>query len=293
MRSLLFVPGDQPDKLEKAFGTAADVLILDLEDSVAPARKDKARHTALSFLHEHRDIPDRPLIYVRINGFDTPFAVDDLDRVMAGGPDGVVLPKSGGGGDVAELGVRIAACEQAQSIPDGTTQIIAIATETAAAVFGLGTYARSSPRLSALAWGVEDLAADIGAQANRADGDWTEPAKLVRNLCLFGASAAGVAAIDSVYTDFRDLQGLERDCAGAARDGFSGKLAIHPAQIPVINQAFTPSEEAIAHAERVIEAFSKMGEGGVTSLDGRMLDLPHLKAAERLLARAKQVPDKS
>ena len=290
MRSLLFVPGDQTNKLDKAIASSADALILDLEDSVAHARKEAARQTTLSFLQDHRDEPDRPLLFVRINGFDTPLARIDLEAIMAGAPEGVVLPKSSNGGDVTELAARISSLEAAKGISAGATRILAIATESAAAIFGLGTYAGSSPRLSAIAWGVEDLAADIGAQANRADGDWTEPAKLVRNLCLFGAAAAGVAAIDSVFTDFRDLAGLERDCITAARDGFSGKLAIHPAQIAVINAAFTPSAEAIAHAERVVAAFAGMEGGGVTSVDGRMLDLPHLKAAERLLGQAGKGP---
>lgn len=286
MRSFLFVPGDQPQKLAKARGSAADALILDLEDSVAPVNKEAARRSVLAFLQEHQDIPDPPRLYVRINGLDTPLAEGDLDVVMTGAPDGIVLPKARGGDDIALLDARIAVREALHGIGDGATEIVAIATESGAAMFGLGTYAGSSPRLTGLAWGFEDLAADIGAATGRADGEWTAPAELARNLCLFGAAAADVAAIDTVHTDFRDLDGLKRECALAARDGFTAKLAIHPDQAPIVNEAFTPSQEAIAEAERIVEAFALFGDAGVTSLDGQMLDRPHLKAAERLLKRA-------
>jgi citrate lyase subunit beta/citryl-CoA lyase len=286
LRSFLFVPGDQPQKLTKALGSAADALILDLEDSVAPVNKEAARRSVLAFLQEHQEVADPPRLYVRINGLDTPLAEGDLDVVMTGAPDGIVLPKAGGGSDVTLLDQRIAVREALHGIHDGATEIVAIATESGGALFGLGSYAQSSRRLSGLAWGVEDLAADIGAATARADGEWTAPAQLARNLCLFGAAAAHVAAIDTVYTDLRDLDGLKRECAVAARDGFSGKLAIHPDQAPVINEAFTPSAEAIAEAERIVEAFALFGDAGVTSLDGQMLDRPHLKAAERLLRRA-------
>jgi citrate lyase subunit beta/citryl-CoA lyase len=288
LRSILFVPGDQPEKLRKAFGSAADALILDLEDSVAPANKEAARRTVLAFLQDHDDAPDPPPLYVRINGLDTKLADGDLDVVMTGAPDGIVLPKAAGGSDIALLDARIAVREALHGLPDGATQILAIATEGAAALFRLGTYAGSSPRLAGLAWGMEDLSADIGAETGRADGEWTGPATLARNLCLFGAAAAGVDAIDTVYTDFRDLEGLKRECAIAARDGFSGKLAIHPDQATIINEAFTPSAEAVARAERIVEAFSLFGDAGVTALDGQMLDRPHLKAAERLLKRARR-----
>lgn len=289
MRSLLFVPGDQTEKLTKAFGSAADALILDLEDSVAALNKEAARRSVLAFLNDHGDAPDPPPLFVRINGLDTPFAEGDLDVVMTGAPDGIVLPKAAGGGDIARLDARIAVREALHGIADGTTRILAIATESGAAIFGLGTYGGSSPRLAGLTWGVEDLSADIGAESGRDENHaWTGPANLARNLCLFGAAAAGVDAFDSVYTDFRDFDGLRRECAAAARDGFAGKLAIHPDQATIINEAFTPGAEAVAHAERVVEAFSLFGDAGVTSLDGQMLDRPHLKAAERLLARARR-----
>lgn len=288
LRSLLFVPGDQPEKMAKAFASPADALILDLEDSVAPVNKEAARRAVLAFLQDRPDLPDPPLLFVRINGLDTRLADGDLDVVMTGAPDGIVLPKATGGADIAVLDARLAVREALHGIADGSTQIIAIATESAAAMFGLGTYAGASPRLAGLAWGIEDLAADIGAQTGRADGAWTGPAELARGLCLFGAAAAGVAAIDTVHADFRDADGLKHECAMAARDGFTSKLAIHPGQTTIINEAFMPDEDAITRAEKVVEAFSLFGDTGVTQLDGEMLDRPHLKAAERLLARARR-----
>jgi citrate lyase subunit beta/citryl-CoA lyase len=288
MRSMLFVPADSPRKLDKALGCGADALILDLEDSVAAGAKGEARRSALAFLRNTRGMPGRPRLYVRINGFDSGLSEGDLDAVMTAAPDGILLPKAGGGADVALLASRLAVREALHGLDDGATRIIALATEHAAAIFGAGTYASSSPRLTALTWGAEDLAADIGALAVRADGEWTEPFRLARNLCLFGAAAAGIGAIDTVYTAFRDLDGLQRECATAARDGFSGKLAVHPGQVAVINEAFTPSAEAVADAERVVAAFANTDALGVTSLDGRMLDQPHLKAAKRLLARARR-----
>jgi citrate lyase subunit beta/citryl-CoA lyase len=288
LRSLLFVPADDARKLGRAIKSGADTLILDLEDSVAPSRKGAARASALGFLREHRTEAERPRLYVRINALETQLSEGDLDAVMTAAPDGIVLPKAAGGGDVALLDSRIAVREALHGWPDGAIRIVAIATESAAALFALHTYGDASARLAGLAWGAEDLSADIGASATRADGgEWTEPFRLTRQLCLFGAAAAGVAAIDTVFTDFRDLRGLKGECQAAARDGFSGKLAIHPGQIAVINEAFTPTPEAVARAERVIAAFAGSAGLGVTSLDGEMLDRPHLKAAERLLARMK------
>jgi citrate lyase subunit beta/citryl-CoA lyase len=285
---LLFVPADSPGKLAKAFSSGADALILDLEDSVTASSKGAARRGALAFLRERLEAPGRPRLYVRVNGFDSGLNEGDLDLVMTAAPDGIMLPKSGGGSDVALLASRLSVCEALHGLPDGVTRIIAIATETAAAMLGLGTYAGASSRLAGLTWGGEDLAADIGALATRSDGSWTEPFRLARNLCLFGAATAAVAAIDTVYTDFRDLDGLRRECEAAARDGFAGKLVVHPAQVPIVNAAFTPDPAAIAGAERVVAAFAQSAGLGVTSLDGMMLDRPHLIAAERLLARARK-----
>jgi citrate lyase subunit beta/citryl-CoA lyase len=200
-----------------------------------------------------------------------------------------MLPKARGGTDVALLDSRLSLREALHGLPDGSVAILPIATEEPGALFGLGTYARSSPRLSALTWGAEDLSSALGALATRDEGGWTEPYRLARSLCLFGAAAAGVAAIDTVFTDLRDVEGLQRECAIAARDGFAGKLAIHPGQVPVINACFAPSPEALAEASRVVAAFAAAGGQGVVSLDGRMLDRPHLAAAERLLARARNL----
>ena len=286
MRSLLFVPADSPRKLEKAIGSGADALILDLEDSVGSAGKGRARRLALEFLREHGSRAGRPRLYVRINAFESGLAEADLEAVMAAAPDGVMLPKCGGGDDVARLDSQLAVSEALQGMADGRTRIAAIATETAAALFGAGTYRGASPRLDALTWGGEDLAADIGAIAPRDGGGWSSPFQLARNLCLFGAAAAGVDAIDTVHTDFRDLAGLRGEAERAAADGFSGKLAIHPEQVPVINEVFTPSAAALDRARAVVAAFARAGEIGVVSIDGRMVDRPHLRAAERLLARA-------
>ncbi|HSG95560.1 MAG TPA: CoA ester lyase [Afifellaceae bacterium] len=287
MRSWLFAPGDDQKKLAKAHGCGADIVIVDLEDSVAAAGKASARRTALAFLRETAQDASGPRRFVRVNAFDTGLTDADLDIVMVGAPDGIVLPKSAGGADISALDAKIAVREALHGLADCSTRIAAIATETAAAIFGLDTYAGASPRLAALTWGGEDLATDIGAATNRNDsGGWTTPFQLARDLCLFGSAAAGLVAIDTVYTNFRDEAGLAAECQAAARDGFAGKLAIHPAQVPAINAAFTPSPEALARARRVVEAFAAASDAGVVGLDGEMLDQPHLKAARNLLARA-------
>ena len=286
MRSLLFAPGDDPRKLDKALLSGADCVIVDLEDSVAAANKGEAQRVALAFLRRAREAADRPVVYVRINAFESGLSEADLDIVMTAAPDGVLLPKAAGGDDVALLDSRLAVREALHGAEDRQTRIMALATETPAAIFAAGTYAGSSPRLAGLTWGAEDLSAEIGATVTREGGNWTEPFAFARNVCLFAAAAAGVPAFDTVYADFRDSDGFLRECARAARDGFAGKLAIHPAQVPVINEAFTPSPDAIAHAGRVVAAFAASDGAGVTSLDGRMLDKPHLIAAQRLLARA-------
>jgi citrate lyase subunit beta/citryl-CoA lyase len=287
MRSWLFAPGDDEKKLTKAYDCSADIVILDLEDSVAATAKAGARRTTLAFLQETAQDASGPRRYVRINAFATGLADADLDTIMTGAPDGIMLPKATCGADISMLDAKIAVREALHDLTDGSTQIAAIATETAAAIFGLGTYAGASQRLAALTWGGEDLATDIGAASNKDDaGEWTAPFQLARNLCLFGSVAAGLPAIDTVFTNFRDEAGLAAECRAAARDGFAGKLAIHPAQVPSINAAFTPSAEALARAARIVEAFTEAGDAGVVGLDGEMLDQPHLKAAQNLLARA-------
>jgi len=288
MRSLLFVPGDSARKLEKAMHSGADALIIDLEDSVALARKQSAREITAEFLKSARAEPNRPRLFVRVNGLTTGLTDADLDGVMAAGPDGIVLPKTVGGPDVSHLGAKLAVREAEYALADGATRIVAIATENARGVFALGSFAGASQRLLGIAWGGEDLSADIGAEANRDDsGNYTAPYRLARSLTLLGAAAAEVDPIDAVYTNFRDLDGLAAECREARRDGFVAKMAIHPAQVPVINEAFTPSAETRARAQAVIDAFAANPGAGVVGVDGEMLDLPHLKRAERLLRRVK------
>jgi len=284
-RSWLFVPGDSPRKIEKAFGAGADALIFDLEDSIAISSKALARRTVLAALREAPRGAGAPALYVRVNS-ESAQNQRDLDVVMTGAPDGIMLPKAEGGADIQLLSARLAVREALHQIPDGSTKIVALVTETAAAMFGGGTYRGADPRLAGLTWGAEDLGAEIGALASRVDGEWTAPFQLARSICLFAAAAARVPAIDTVHVDFRDEAGLARECAAALRDGFSGKLAIHPAQVPIINEGLTPSAAQIDHARRVVAAFAASGDAGVTSLDGRMLDRPHLFAAQRILGLA-------
>ncbi|MCG7391359.1 CoA ester lyase [Microvirga sp. ACRRW] len=287
MRSLLFVPGDSQKKLEKGLASGADVLLIDLEDSVALEAKEEARRVTSAFVSEHRGKPERPRLYVRVNGLTTGMIDADLDGVMKATPDGIVLPKTVGGADVAHLGAKLAVREAEFGLEDGATRILAIATENAAGVFALGTFAGASHRLMGLTWGGEDLSADLGAEANRDEsGAYTDPYRLARSLTLLGAAAAGIDAVDSVYTNFRDMEGLAAECRAARRDGFVAKMAIHPAQVPVINEAFTPSPDAIARAEAVIAAFKANPGAGVVGVNGEMLDRPHLLRAERLLRRA-------
>ncbi|QRM31160.1 CoA ester lyase [Microvirga sp. VF16] len=291
MRSLLFVPGDSPKKLEKGMNSGADVLLIDLEDSVSLDAKEEARRTTAAFLAEHSKEAERPRLFVRVNGLTTGLIDADLDGVMQSAPDGIVLPKTVGGADVAHLGAKLAVREAEFGLEDGATRILAIATENAAGVFALGTFPGASHRLMGLTWGGEDLSADLGAEANRSeDGAYTDPYRLARSLTLLGAAAAGVDAVDSVFTNFRDMAGLETECRTARRDGFVAKMAIHPAQVPVINGAFTLSPEAVEGAQAVIEAFKANPGAGVVGVNGEMLDRPHLLRAERLLRRAGRFP---
>jgi citrate lyase subunit beta/citryl-CoA lyase len=287
MRSLLFVPGDQPRKIEKGLTSGADVLLVDLEDSVAPANKVAARAVARDAIAAAKAAGAAPRLFVRVNALDTGLTDDDLDLVMQAGPDGILLPKALSGMDVQHLAAKLAVREAENGLPDGGTVIIAIATETAASLFTMGSYRGATHRLAGLTWGAEDLSADLGAETNRTpDGLLTDPYRMARVLTLFAAHAAGVAAIDSVFTAFRDDAGLTAECAAARRDGFTAKMAIHPAQVPVINAAFTPSAEAIERARRIIALFEASPDAGVIGLDGEMLDRPHLLRARLLLDRA-------
>ena len=276
LRSLLFVPGDRPDRMEKALRCGADALILDLEDSVAPAAKPEARRHVAEFLNTH----SAAKLWVRINPLDGEESDKDLAAVLSSHPDGIVLPKAEGGASVAELTRRLTERGNA------TAQILAIATETPAAMFQLGSYG-GLKRLAGLTWGAEDLPAAIGAATSREpDGRYTPPYELARSLCLFGAAAAGVAPIETVYPAFRDVDGLALYAARARRDGFTGMMAIHPDQVPAINAAFTPSAAEVAHARAVVAAFEAHPGAGTLALDGRMIDRPHLLQAQRTLAAA-------
>lgn len=276
LRSFLFVPGDRPDRMEKALRAGADALILDLEDAVAPSAKPEARRNVAQFLNTHSTAK----LWVRINPLDGEESDKDLAAALPSHPEGIVLPKAEGGASVAELTRRLT------SQGNVSAQILAIATETPAAMFQLGTYG-GAKRLAGLTWGAEDLPTAIGAATSREpDGRFTPPYEVARSLCLFGAAAAGVAPIETVYPAFRDLDGLAVYAARARRDGFTGMMAIHPDQVPVINAAFTPSEAEVSHARAVIAAFEANPGAGALSLDGRMIDRPHLVQAQRTLAAA-------
>lgn len=291
MRSLLFVPGDSEKKLVKSEGIPADVLILDLEDSVSPQNKTAARGLVAEYLDERRSrgSSENPStqIWVRINPMDHAEAGPDLAAVVVAGADGIVLPKARGPEDIELLGRRIGAYEQEYELKVGSTRILPVATETPQSIFTLGEYRQCGTRLAGLTWGAEDLSAAVGATCNRDEsGHWTAPYQLVRSLCLFAAHAAGVAAIDTLYADFRNPEGLEASCVQARRDGFSGKLAIHPAQVEVINRAFMPSMEELERARRIVALFEANPDAGTLSLDGAMLDLPHLVQAKNILSMA-------
>ena len=286
MRSQLFVPADSEKKLDKSLESAADCLFIDLEDSVALAAKPQARETARAFLEAAKTGSARPQLYVRVNALDSGLIDADLEAVMPGAPDGILLPKCGNGIDLQHLGAKLAVREAECGLADGRTRIIAIATETAGSIFTMGTYAGASRRLAGLTWGAEDLSAALGAETNRLpDGAYAAPYALARTLTLLAAHAAEVMAIDTVYPNFRDLAGFRAECEAARRDGFTAKMAIHPHQVPIINEVFTPSAEAIAKARAIVAAFDADPQAGVTSLGGEMLDRPHLARALKVLAR--------
>lgn len=287
MRSLLFVPGDSERKLEKGFASETDVVIVDLEDSVAPANKQAARRIAADFIMARRNAV-RAAIYVRVNDLTTGLTDDDLAALVPIQPDGIMLPKSSGGRDVQLLSAKLRVHEAEAGLADGQTRILPIVTETAAGVFAASTYAGASSRLSGLTWGAEDLSAAIGARVPRDEaGRYTQVFQLARALTVLAASSADVAAVDTVFPNFRDAAGFAAECAAAERDGFTAKMAIHPDQVPVINAAFTPSHEAVERSAAIVAAFAAAGNPGVVGIDGKMFDRPHLRLAERLLARAK------
>ncbi len=288
MRSLLFVPGDSPKKLDKCLATGADTLLLDLEDSVAPAAKAGARATVRDFLKGAAKETKRPRLYVRINSLDTGLVDGDLDVVLEGKPDGILLPKSNGHEDLVLLDAKITAREAIAGIPDNTTKIMVLVTETPMSVFTLGTYKGASARLTGLSWAALDLAVAVNAETYRLEsGGYTPPYQVARALGLFAAHAAEVLAIDTPYLNFKDDAGLKRESEEARRDGFHGKMAIHPAQVATINEVFTPNAETIKRARAIVDAFAANPGAGTIGVDGHMLDRPHLIRAEKVLATAK------
>jgi citrate lyase subunit beta/citryl-CoA lyase len=286
MRSLLFVPADGGSKLDKAMASGADAVIIDLEDSITPERKANARAAALEFLTHATALASRPRILVRINGLDTGMTDADLAAIVPGKPDAVVFPKAEGGGTVVHLDAKLTAREALAGLPEGSINILAQAVESAAGLFAAGSYRNASARLIGMTWGPEDLSAELGAETNRDEhGRLTEPYRLARNICLYGAAAAKLPAIETIYADFRNTEGLRRDTDEARRDGFSGRLAIHPAQVPVINEVFTPTAAQIEKAKVVVAAFAAQPGAGAVGIDGKMFDRPHLIRAQNLLAR--------
>ena len=284
LRSFLFVPGDSERKLAKARGNDADALILDLEDSVSSDRTAIAREMVTAYLAAELD-RSRQQLWVRINPLDTDKAMPDLAAVMTGAPDGIVLPKTYSGADAVALGQALSALEARDGLAIGSTRILAVATETARSLFTLDSFIGLTERLYGMTWGAEDLAAALGASSNRAaDGSYDGPYQLARTLCLAAARAAEVMPVDTVYTDFRDLDGLAREARQARQSGFFGKIAIHPGQSAIINDAFTPSADEIAHARRVVAVFEENPGAGTVAIDGMMIDMPHLKQARAVLA---------
>jgi citrate lyase subunit beta/citryl-CoA lyase len=267
--------------------SGADALIVDLEDSIPTQGKADARLSAAAFIANAGKAAHRPRLLVRVNGFASSLCDDDLDAVVPARPDAIMLPKAQGGADVVRADAKLSAREAIAGLPDGCVKIVAIATETATALFLAGTYGGASERLEGLTWGAEDLSAELGAEANRdGEGRFLDAYRLARALCLAAAAAARVQAIDTVTVDFRNAAALRRETEEARRDGFTGKMAIHPAQVPIINEVFTPSAAAVAQARAVVAAFEAHPGRGTVGIDGVMYDRPHLERARQLLARA-------
>lgn len=287
MRSWLFVPGDSEKKLAKVASCGADVVIVDLEDAVAPQAKAAARELARDWLVQQRRSGAPFQCWVRINAVDTSLWRDDVDTVIAARPDGVMVPKASGPAQLQMLSAELHDREQRNGLPLGSTRLLPLVSETPAAALSIVAYtAATLPRLAGLTWGAEDLSAAIGAARKRdGEGRWTDTFRMVRAQVLLTAHACRVAAIDTLHADFRDLAGLERAARESQADGFAGMLAIHPDQVAVINAAFMPSDEEIAEARRIVAAFAAAPGSGALQLDGRMLDQPHLEQARRLLER--------
>lgn len=288
LRSWLFIPGDSEKKLAKADATGADALILDLEDSVSAENKPRGRELVAAFLRDRPPGARTSQLWVRINPLDGDLALGDLSAVVGHAPDGIMLPKCTGPADILRVSHYLDALEAQAGVAAGSIRIVPVASETAAAPFTLGEYAAAKlDRLLGLTWGAEDLATALGASTNQDPaGGWALTYRLVRSLTLLGAKAAGVQAIDTLYVDFRDEEGLRATSRAARAEGFTGRLAIHPAQVAAINESFLPSAEEIAHARRVVEAFAAAPGAGTVAIDGRMTDLPHLTQAQAVLALA-------
>jgi len=284
MRSFLFVPGDSERKLVKGEGSGADALVLDLEDSVPGDRIEVARGMIREYLRAHRD-RSRTRLWVRINPLSTEKALPDLAAIVAGAPDGILLPKVTNSIDLTLLDNYLSALEVREGVDSGSIRIMPVATETAPAMFNLGSFAGATARLWGMTWGAEDLSAAVGASTNRDETGTLEfTYRLARSLCLLASVAAEVEPIDTVFTNFKDTEALVRESQAARRAGFTGKIAIHPDQVEPINRSFTPTPEDIAYARRVVAAFAS--GAGTVGLDGKMLDMPHLKQAHRVLASA-------
>jgi citrate lyase subunit beta/citryl-CoA lyase len=289
MRSLLFIPADDEKKLAKGLATGADALILDLEDAVSASRKAAARTLAAQYIAEMRQREGHPRLYVRINALDTKLWEDDVASVAGARPDGILLPKARSGEDVHKLSIALHLQEENAGVPTGATRILALVTETPISLLQLNTYVGSSTRLEGVTWGAEDLSAVLGARTNREDDGrtWTSPYQLARSLCLFTAAAANVQPIDTVFVNFRDEEGLREECRAAVRDGFTAKMAIHPNQVAVMNEIFTPSPDEVALSEEIIKLFADNPDAGTLAHRGQMVDRAHVARAERILARAR------
>lgn len=283
MRSMLFVPGDRPERFAKAVASGADAVIFDLEDAVTAAGRPRAREDVAAFLRQgSRSVP----LWVRINPIDTEDAPLDLAAIGPARPDGVILPKARSGADLERLDQWLAVLETAHGFAPGSIQVIALITECAQAVLNAASFAQAPARVTGYSWGAEDLAADIGASANRTDdGEFEFTFRLARASCLLSAAAAGVAAIDTTDIEFRDVAAVERRARTSRRDGFVGKLAIHPAQIAAIHAAFSPTVEEVEWARRVVELLANSPGQGAVALDGKMIDRPHLRQAQRILGK--------
>ncbi len=290
LRSMLFIPGDSEKKLGKVDDCGADAVILDLEDAVAPENKPLARQLIPAFMKERPPGKRKLQLWVRVNPFDTGMTLDDLAAVVPAAPDGIMQPKTNDPECLRRMSHYLDALEAAHGIERGLIKILPVATETAIAPFHLGEFATAGlERLVGLTWGAEDLSAALGASTNLdSSGEWSFTYKMARSLTLLAAHATGVQAIDTLFVDFEDDAGLRTSCRAARAEGFTGRIAIHPAQVAAINESFMPSTGEIAHAQRILDAFAANPGAGTVGLDGKMIDIPHQKQAQRVLAQAKE-----